>query len=381
MIDIGGLLKEKPFSDRLKIVNGRYPDFFDGEIFTVVCDEKSRATALKIKAQNANAKKIVELSPDFRFDKSESFSGEKNVLIIGEKDLVKKVRLALKSGDNRLIALLCDLSIAECFKKSVIIHDRSGEKKRDLCELNGIVFDLDLSFRSSRANYAEAFCECAAAAAIVAEKRLLDILSDKNGASADILKEAIGFLRGAKAENLFSSIVSAQLCLSKYYSECDENKNDLDSVAGVLKKLDPTSGCGEALFASAKAIISVYKIIIGNDLKNADVIADPDGKLESISELFGADGLSYFSGYEPFPEEVCLNAIGSLSLDPRAVKIVDEAVSDISALEKIYSLTYNGRKRRADYSENAMRFCVSRGAYLSEGILKYYNDFGILEAL
>lgn len=381
MIDIKSLLKEKPFSDRLKIASGKGARFFDGDLFTVVCDEKSRALAMKIKAQAENAQKIVELSPRFISDKNFTFTGEKNVLIIGDKDLVKKVRLTCKNGDNRLIALLFDLSIAECFKNGITAFNKEGAEDIELCRLYEIYFDPDLSYRSSRAYFAEAFCECAAAAALLAERRLFGILGEKGESGVDLIEGAIDFLRGARADNLFSSIVSAQLCLAKFYSLSEIIKSDLFSVAGILGKLDSTVGFGEALFASAKAIVSAYKILIGNDLKNADVYPRYDKRLQSINELFGASPSAYFRDFAPYPESVCLKAIATLSRDPRAIKAVDDALNDIAVFDKIYYLTYNGKKRRADYSEKAMRFCLTRGAYLSDGILKYYNDFGILEPL
>ena len=381
MKSVRELLKEKPFCDRL-IVAGKeeYNKYFDGESFTVVCDEKSRDRALKIKARSSGAESVIELSLSVGEYEKDLFLKEKNLLIVGDGELIKRVRSNTKTGVNRLIALLIDISIAECFKNEETVFGKDGKRREDLCELYKVLFDPKISFYSSRAYFAEAFSECAAAPAVVCEDELKRIAGLKGDKAVEYLYGATEHLLKANAENLFTSIVCAQIYLAKYYSERESMNGDLSSVAAILKKLGGEN-VSEAYFASAKAIVSVYRILTGNHLKNADVLPLYDERLNSINELFNGSELSFFSEYEPFSDEESVGVMEKLSNDPRALSATEEAAFQLAEFDRLYPLTYNGKKRRENYSERSLRFCVERGAYLSEGILKYYGDNGVLRAL
>ena len=63
MKSVRELLKEKPFCDRL-IVAGKeeYNEYFDGESFTVVCDEKIvSSTLIRLYIENGETEKAAKL--------------------------------------------------------------------------------------------------------------------------------------------------------------------------------------------------------------------------------------------------------------------------------------------------------------------------------
>ena len=382
MTDIKSLLKTEPFATRLIFVGGDATDYFDGEIFTVVCDEKSRQYAFAIKARNENAAEIIEIDPIKADELNGVFKKDKNVLAVGDKELINCVRLSCNNADNRLIAQLFDLSIAKCFKVKERVFGRNGVSYQKLFEPEKVIVDLKRLFNVNRAYYAEAFCECASIAALVAEKKLLNLIDEKADGNIEVLEDALNFVLGAKAENLFSSIICSEILLAKAFYECGElSGSDLFSVGEVLSGQNSLSGRGEATFASAKALVDLYGIATSRNLSNCETLPQYDKRLAEINELFGGEPSAFFSTFSPFPEKVCHDALKKIHEDESAARIVAKAKADLDALDDIYSLCYGGRKRRADFSEGEIKFSLLHGGYLTKGFLKYLSDSGVTEAL
>lgn len=383
MINVKKLLEESPFKNKLRLSGvSEAANAFHKEPFIIVCDEKSRPVAVKIKESAGLRSNILEISTNRSDNSMRPFKKGENLLIVGGKDLVSAIRRTCKCGDNRLIAVLLDFSIAESFKNIDRVIKKEGAIKIELCPLEEVIVDLKYLFNSSRASYADAFFECAAISALKLDAQLFSLAEKKAPPSTEYEDGIIGLLKNCKENNLFSSLVCAEIILAKLYADREDIfSNGLYSVANVLKKTVASASFAECAYAASKALLSLYSTVSKVDMSNSDIMPDYVKRIQGLCDLYGDGEGNFFIGYSPYTEEAIHQALSEIASSELAKEAISSSKSDISKLEKISALCYGGKKKRADFTRPQISFAIAHGGFLSQGFLKYVCDAGITEAL
>ena len=383
MISVKELIEGEPFKNRLRFLKiSEAANVFGGQPFTVVCSEKSRVGAVRIKDAANGRAKIVEIASNFpAYKKSPLLKGE-NLLAIGGRELLSTLRKICKKGDNRLIALLLDFSIADAFKKTELTITKDGAAEKELCPLEEVIVDLKYLINASRALFADAFFECAAISLFKLDSLLLSV-AEKSSPPSTIYENAVAeLLKNCNENNLFSSLICAEIILAKFFYEGGGLiSNGLFMVANALKKIEGAASYPECLYASAKALVSLYLISTERDLSNSEIMPDYVKRLQGLVDLYGGGPDDFFKDYIPLSEAVIHSALSGVASSKEAKAAALAAKLDLNKTERVSALTYSGKKKMASFSKADVCFAIKHGGYLSGGFLKYLSDAGITEAI
>ena len=380
MVSVKELVSNYPFKDRLRFCGEKDVSlcFNKGKAF-IVCEPSFRGYAKKLKDASDNADvSIIEASDERSIENLSSVSGVTVVSLLGKR-LLNVLRKECVLGDNRLIAVLIDLSIASVFKTEEYFFQKRGLVLEKLTLPDKVLIDLNGQYVLKRSSIADGLCECAKLTSFLSEAR---ICGKEVGDAEKQAKRIIDLISSAKNENLVSTVIKAELLAAKLY--CEHPKAAFCPAYFVGKILNRGRfGVSEeeAEYAAAKAVAAFYSICLKAPVYDALVAPDHYSKLQKLSALLGGDELAYFDEFSPCDEKTVHDSLKKIVQAEDPLKTIDDALKTFGKLDKVYSLAYGGRKKRADFSAREIAFAISEGAYLSGGFLKLLCDGGVTGAL
>ena len=385
MTDSRSLLSLPPFSERLAICAAKDAAAYFRFQDAIFCRSEDLGAYKKIKELGgAGEKTVCYECPKTAFNSPLIVPfDKKKIAAIMPGENVRHLSKSIKSGDNELIALLTDYDLSSVFAERDVELGVFGKTITSRRLPEKVFVALDMPHSTKRGLFADAFCSAASAIIALAELRLGALIGF--GADKELderLCDIISRLISAKVGEETDAVFHAQALYAKLvYDRPEVFCGDARVAAKILKKSGVSASLAECEYSAAKALLKIYSIVCESLSANNVLFPKTCERLDRLTALFGAEEDAFTKDFRVFDEPAVYKAMSALCGGASAKKICRDLSERVAMLDGVYARIYGGRKKRATVSERTMAQAIGACGLLSEGVLKFLSDGGVLDLL